>query len=1000
MNNLITELQNNGLIVASPILDGSIKRCATTDKPKGKTGWYIGWTKYLSSKDIICCSMGDWTKGNDALATYKSWEHDTTHKFSQSDLDAIKATQADQQRKVEAAKVKQHKEAAKKSTEQWLSLSETGNSRYLESKGVKGYGLRYGNDSKEGDYIAIPIRNHDGDLKGLQLIYDNPLSYDTARNKTFTSGVEKKGNFHLIGSLTPLTPLCFVEGYATGASVHETTGYPVIVCFDAGNLKPVIEVWRKKYPTQNLIICADNDQWKPVNTGIIKATEAAKAHDCFLAIPDFTGLTKTKGWIVHGLGFMCFSDIELKPTDFNDLHTLAGGDCVKAIIHNAAKVSTVTPAKNESEPTDLDHSEPDWLDNKTLHTDHDKPTTVDGVKYPNYENRPCYLTHENGFKTDLGAWGKAGTYLHSSMTDKNGEVTLTDTWICSPLVIESVTLDQHHNNYGRFLRFKPTRGGWRKWCMPMSLLSGTGDALRAELLSKGVLIDFDNQKMLPRYLTHFVPKETLEVATQTGWHKGAYILPESCIGSDDYFYQSENVHTDVPYRQAGSLEQWQQHIARYCVGNPLLILQISGAFTGALLRKAHQEGGGVHIVGGSSKGKSAGLEMACSVFGDDTYKRTWKATGNGMESVSTMFNDGFLALDEIGECQAKEVGNIVYSVANGIGKSRANKNGGAKASNKWRVFVISNGEVSIESAMQEAGQRVKAGQLMRLLNIPIFGKYGAFNELHDKQDGRALADHLKTASLNYYGVAGIEYLTKLVAEQRNINELAERYTVALIDGEPLSSQESRAAKRFALVALAGELATEYGITGWKRGDASKGVKECFKQWRKSFGGGDTEDRQIKEAVQAYIEMYGDARFTNTNDDTRLHGVRSGYWKDGVHGREWLFSKSGLMEAIKGYDLKKSVDVLKQCGWLIVGGEGLATTKVRIKNNETGESRFYRICFIENVPVVPVSGTKLEQLQTTNGVAVPPVPVVPVKNSNVLSETSEKIKMPLNNRGMI
>jgi putative DNA primase/helicase len=561
--------------------------------------------------------------------------------------------------------------------------------------------------------------------------------------------------------------------------------------------------------------------------------------------------------------------------------------------NSAAKVAPVTPAKNESVTTII----------------------IDGTEYPDHENRPCYLTHENGFKNEKGQWCKAGTYLHSSKTDKEGSVTLTDTWICSPLIIESVTLDQHHNNYGRFLRYKPTRGRWRKWCMPMALLSGTGDALRAELLNKGVLINLDNQKMLPRYLTHFVPRKTLEIATQTGWHKGAYILPESCIGSDDYFYQSENVHTDVPYRQQDTLEQWQQHIARYCVGNPLLMLSVCCAFAGALLKPSRQQGGGFHFVGESSKGKSTGLEVACSVHGDGTYKHTWKATGNGMEATAAMFNDGFLALDEIGECNPKEVGSIIYQVANGVGKSRANRNGGAKASYQWLVMVMSNGEVSIESAMQEAGQRAKAGQLMRLLNIPIFGKYGAFNDLHDKQDGRALADHLKTASLNYYGAAGIDYLTKLVAEQRDIAELAERYTVALIDGEPLSSQESRAAKRFALVALAGELATEYGITGWTKGDACHGVKECFKQWRKSFGGGDTEDRQIKEAVQAYVEMYGDARFTSTTDDTRLHGIRSGYWKDGgTHGREWLFSKSGLMEATKGYDLKKAVSVLKGCGF--------------------------------------------------------------------------------------
>lgn len=108
----------------------------------------------------------------------------------------------------------------------------------------------------------------------------------------------------------------------------------------------------------------------------------------------------------------------------------------------------------------------------------------------------------------------------------------------------------------------------------------------------------------------------------------------------------------------------------------------------------------------------------------------------------------------------------------------------------------------------------------------------------------------------------------MVAKARDIGELAKQYTDKLINGENLSSQEARAAKRFALVALAGELATEYGITGWNRGDACKGVKECFNQWSAFFGSGDTEDRQIKEAIQAYVEMYGDARFTHTNDDTR------------------------------------------------------------------------------------------------------------------------------------
>jgi putative DNA primase/helicase len=101
--------------------------------------------------------------------------------------------------------------------------------------------------------------------------------------------------------------------------------------------------------------------------------------------------------------------------------------------------------------------------------------------------------------------------------------------------------------------------------------------------------------------------------------------------------------------------------------------------------------------------------------------------------------------------------------------------------------------------------------------------------LHGKEDGRALSDHLQAASIKYYGVAGIEYLTKLVAETRDLDKEFNNITNELIGDEELSAQEARGAKRFALAAMAGELATDYGITGWEAGKASSGVKECFNQ---------------------------------------------------------------------------------------------------------------------------------------------------------------------------
>jgi putative DNA primase/helicase len=557
---------------------------------------------------------------------------------------------------------------------------------------------------------------------------------------------------------------------------------------------------------------------------------------------------------------------------------------------------------------------------------------------PTEKELPCYRVLES-FTQFGDRTLKAGTYLFWLKETKDGEKFIIPSWICSPLYIKAVTKDQHGNNYGRYLHFETIRGGYRYWCMAMAMLKGSGDDLRGELLSQGVLLNIDDNRLLPRYLNNFLPRETLEISTQTGWHKEAYILPDRCIGSDKYFYQSENFHTDVPYRQSGSLTDWQNQIGRYCVDNPLLMLSVCTALAGALLKKAHQTGGGFHIFGDSSKGKTTGLAVACSVFGDETFKRSWKATSNGMEATAAMFNDSLLALDEVSECDPKEVGAIVYAIGNGVGKSRANRSGGSKATYQWLVMALSNGERSINDTMSEAGKQTKAGQSIRLLSIPVFGKHGAFNSLHDKKDGRELSDHLQTAVKKIYGTAGIEYLTKLVKETRNIDELAEQYTLKLINGETLSSQESRAAKRFALVALAGELATEYGVTGWQEGQALAGVYECFEVWREHFGGGDMEDRQVLQSVKDFIDRFGDSRFSNMSSDDQTKSVdRAGYWSGTENGRVYLFNDYGIKEALNGYGVNRGVEILKKHDWLVCDSN-------RLKKNHRvyGKSeRFYTV----------------------------------------------------------
>jgi putative DNA primase/helicase len=895
LTRLHESMQPMGLSIESPaniILNGKFHNIGTIENRRKKSGWYVGEEYRLGGHQFLLCTFGDFKQ--DRQEVFKSWgEKD---RISKEVLYDLASKQQEQRKKEEKFRKQRQKQAADQAVADWASLSESGESDYLQRKGVQGFGVKYGTEN-DNPFIAIPISGIDGKLRGLQKIYDQNLP-NQDRNKDFTIGTEKKGGHYLIGEVLPFNPLCFAEGIATAASIHEATNYPVVVCFDAGNIKPVVKAYRTKYHTQQFIICADNDQWKDVNKnpGIEKATEVAKAFYCFVAKPDFTDL-----------------DISKKPTDFNDLQLLTGNEEVLKQIQQPVfdfSKSQVTEVTRDTINKDEDLSgNPDQIND----------VTEVAVQWPGENERPRYGVYEQWQKIN-DVQRKPGVYYHG--ISHNGDSTppsLIDTWICSPMYVRAITRDRNNFNYGRMLEFKTSTKSKRHWCMPMSLLAGSGDELRRELLSMGCEIDPKNRNQLPLYLQSIPPKTVLKSALNIGWHDNAFVLPDRTIGSTEVFYQSSHLE-QREYTQNGPLEEWQQHISRLCPGNPLLVLSISIAFSGPLLRKLHTDGGGFHIYGDSSKGKSTGLRVACTVWGGDDYRKTWKATGNGMEGVAAIFNDSLLAIDEISEAEGKEISGIVYALANGVGKTRAMRDGTAKPSHRWVVAVISNGERTVASHMAEKGMQIKAGQEVRLLNIPIFGQYGAFDELHEYENGRQFSDALQTNSKKHYGTAGIAFLEKLCVDQQDFGALLEQFLKAFDDGN-LSSQEGRAAKRFAITAMAGELAISYGITGWKTQTALKAAVQCFQRWRENFGSGDQEERQILEAIHDFIDKHGDSRFSEPNSQEKIKD-RAGYYRSNGDGnREYLFTASGLREALIGYDFKRGREALKKAGMLIPGKNG-------------------------------------------------------------------------------
>jgi putative DNA primase/helicase len=581
-----------------------------------------------------------------------------------------------------------------------------------------------------------------------------------------------------------------------------------------------------------------------------------------------------------------------------------------------------------------------------------KDAGVPGVPkpFPEEGKRPCYCVYDFGCGPD--GKNQPGVYHHYMTKGKKEEPPApVNQWLSDPIHVDAVTRDHHGNNHGFMLRFRNRDKEWKFWNMPARLLDG-GDELRRELLNQGLFLDIKNKPGVPCYINAQHPESRMRAALQVGWYGNDFVLPTRVIGaggaSEPVFFQSEEAgNTD--YSTHGSLDDWRSHVAARCTGNPILTFCISATFAGPLLKLCNVDGAAFHFFGDSTSGKTTCSKAAAATWGAwKEYMRSWKATANGLEGAACLFSDGLLVLDELSDGSGQEVEKSIYALVNGKGKQRAHVTGSAKTPRSWRILTLSNGERTLEAHLAAYGLTVKAGQLVRLLQIPVFGEHGVFADLHGYPDGKALSDALADGASKYYGTAGIAYLEKLTAAVQSgediataVKEIAKLITNDVKD--TLSPQEGRAVMAFALVAAGGELATEFGVTGWQPGAAIEAARKCFNQWRDHRGRGNVERNQILTMLSEYISRWGDARFSSTEDDKPLHGPRGGYWRDapGIAGemyREWLFTSAGIKDAVPGYEMKQISSALVAAGWLVLSSSD--NKKAQALSIQGKKTRYY------------------------------------------------------------
>ena len=483
------------------------------------------------------------------------------------------------------------------------------------------------------------------------------------------------------------------------------------------------------------------------------------------------------------------------------------------------------------------------------------------------------------------------------------------TRICPAFEVLGRCRNHEGGDWGLYLRWRDHDRVHREMFVLDSLMQGDLIKLCGPLADNGLPTNRGQQAKLATYLIGCRTAARLRVVHRTGWHEidnlPVFALSSAMVLGAD---AQERVVLDNtakgPYATAGTLEEWKRGVGAMVASHAIAVLATSTALSGPLLDIVGAEGGGFHLVGSSSIGKSTAVFAAASVWGLGStaskgsvggFARPWWTTGNGVEGLAASRSDTVLILDEIQLAKARDVSDIVYTLTGGIGKSRMRADTTMRDSKTWRVPIISSGEVTLGTKIaEERDKTAKAGQQVRLVDIAADrGKgFGAFDNGGEGGDAKALAETIGREARTHYGTAGPAFVERILAGgrgrvQQMVTTYIEKFVKAYVP-KGADPQVKRVANRFALSAAAGELAIILGVVPWAKDTAELAAKTILAEWIKDRGGVEGgEATQAVERVRLFIEQHSESRFDAAEITGERPVINRAGWRKGAGvTREW------------------------------------------------------------------------------------------------------------------
>ena len=276
------------------------------------------------------------------------------------------------------------------------------------------------------------------------------------------------------------------------------------------------------------------------------------------------------------------------------------------------------------------------------------------------------------------------------------------------------------------------------------------------LADLGCTITSENAKQVVRFLEALeaenidvIPK--VESASTFGWQPKGRFLPG--YGEDIVLDIEPSLRGwAAAYHSSGTMEDWKQMIQPHRSRDKFRFI-LAASFAAPLLKIIQQRIFLVYNWGGSKGGKTAALKAALSVWGDpERLMVNFNATQVALERMAGFYNDLPLGIDErqlAGEKQ-EWLEKIIYMIASGTGRVRANKAGGLQPLPTWRTIALTTGEEPFNTSTTQTGVNTRV--------LEIYG--GPFED-----EASASLMHRQVALC--YGWAGFEWIAHLLLTEES-----------------------------------------------------------------------------------------------------------------------------------------------------------------------------------------------------------------------------------------